>query len=114
MSREIDPLDNYVLKILKLIPAEVSAAYTAINYYLKDFDGNFWLLVAFGVILMVTCYFLIKWQTQSNRQAVVTSLAFLIWAANISGSIYLTTQESAVLACVLVLSTIFLPRLYQR
>ena len=111
VSRVVNPSDNYLLKILKLIPAEVSAAYTAINYYLREDVRSLPMLVACGVILLVTCYCLIMWQTGSHRQAALTSLAFILWAANISGVYYLTTQESAFLGCVLVLATVFLPRL---
>jgi FtsH-binding integral membrane protein len=111
MSREIDQNDTYLLKIVKLIPAEVSAAYLAINGYLGEYVTNFGLLVLCGLILLVTCYYIIKKQTNNQKQALITSLAFIIWAANISGLFYASQQERAVLATILVLSSLFLPRL---
>jgi len=108
--REVDPTDNYLVKIVKLIPAEVSAAYVAINSLLP-YQDQWPILVVAGLILLVTCYFLIRWQTDSSRQAAVTCLAFLIWAVNISGNFYADQDLRAVLGVILVLSSIFLRKL---
>jgi FtsH-binding integral membrane protein len=114
MWREIDPADNYLLKIAKLVPVEVTAAYTAINSLLSKDVRNFWVLVICAVILLVTCFFLILWQTNNRSQAYLTAFAFVLWAAFISGFIYLDDRAQALLGCAVVLGSVFLPRLVQK
>jgi FtsH-binding integral membrane protein len=111
MSREIGVDDPFFLKVAKLIPAEVSAAYLAINWYLSDRIDNFLILALCGLVLLITCFFLAKWQSNNKRQAFFTSVAFVLWAANISGQFYASKGERVILACILVLGSIFLPRL---
>jgi FtsH-binding integral membrane protein len=111
MWREVDPNDQYLLKIIKLIPVEISAAYLAINNLLGVYVADFGLLIICWLILLVTCYFLIKWQTNNSRQALLTCVAFCIWAANISGYFYASERERAILTTILIVSSIFLPKL---
>ena len=110
MSRGIDPQDPYPLKVAKLLPAEVTAGYTAINAYLSDDIDNWSLLLLFGLILMVICFYLIRWQTKNTLQAILTSLSFVIWAAFVSAFYYGTGKERAVLGSMLVIISILLPR----
>jgi len=110
MSRGINPQDPYPLKVAKLLPAEVTAGYTAINAYLSDEIDNWVFLLAFGLILMVICFFLIRWQAKNALQATLTSLSFVVWAASVSAFYYGTSRERAVLGSILVLISILLPR----
>jgi hypothetical protein len=110
MARGINPQDPYPLKVAKLLPAEVTAGYTAINAYLSDDIENWLLLLLFGFILMVICFYLIRWQTKNTLQAILTSLSFVIWAASVSAFYYGTSRERAVLGSILVLVSILLPR----
>jgi hypothetical protein len=111
MSRAIDPTDAYPLKVAKLLPAEVTAAYFAINGYLNDNLDNQSTLVVFGAVLAVICFFLIRWQTNNSLQAALTSFAFVLWAANISANDFATENTRIVLACVLVIASLVLPRI---
>jgi len=57
MARTIDPeIDSYSTKLLKLIPAEVSAAYLSINSFVPlhyGFDINMWVSL---VVLTIFCF----------------------------------------------------------
>jgi hypothetical protein len=110
MSRGINPQDPYPLKVAKLLPVEVTAGYTAINAYLSDDIDNWSLLLLFGSILMVICFYLIRWQTKNTLQAILTSLSFVIWAASVSAFYYATSKERAILGSMLVIISILLPR----
>src|SRR5262249_48169833 len=98
----------------KLLPAEVTAGYTAINAYLSDNIGNWRPLLTFALILMIICFYLIRWQTKDFLQAALTSLSFLVWAASVSAFYYGTAQERAILGSTLVVISILLPRFLRK
>ena len=87
MSREVTTNDSYLDKVKKLIPAEVSAAFLAINASIPLDDRNLIYVVIFFVILIPICALYLRQleSVTSIRQVLFTSgIAFPIWALNIA------------------------------
>ena len=87
MSREVTTNDSYLDKVKKLIPAEVSAAFLAINASIPLDDRNLKYVAIFFVILIPICALYLRQleSVTSIRQVLFTSgIAFPIWALNIA------------------------------
>ena len=85
-------VSDYLSKLYKIIPAELTAAYLAISSFLTDpANGlaNVWLLFGFGIFLTVlTPIYLTRLQGVRNPfQLVVSTVSFPIWAVCISTSV---------------------------
>lgn len=115
-TRQIDPgLDPYTSKLGKLIPAEVSAAYLAINSIVPLPQGYSWTILLSIVFLTIACalYLRVLQGVTSYLQIGFTTAAFPLWAANIS-----TARSDALdpttLGVILILITLFIPLLPTR
>ncbi len=92
MPRDITPPaagapDQYVQRLYKIIPAEISAAYIAVSSLVTPLrsSGDMYLLVSFIVLLIALPFYLKFVQAvKNNLQIAISTLAFPIWAANIS------------------------------
>ncbi|EHR04244.1 MULTISPECIES: hypothetical protein [unclassified Bradyrhizobium] len=110
-GRQVDnETDSYPAKLAKLIPAEVSAAYLAINSLVPAGEGFSPPIWASLVVLTVFCaLYLWKIQNVTNvLQIAFTTASFPIWALNISS----TRSEMinpVVLGVVLILVTVAIP-----
>jgi hypothetical protein len=110
MPREIAPSDPYLEKIKKLIPAEVSAAYLAINTMIPSEDSAFMWVLIFSGILMILCWlYLAKFQNVTGvyQLGFTTFVAFPIWAVNISIDRF--EIDRYVVSAALVIVTLFAP-----
>ena len=87
MSREVTTNDSYVDKVKKLIPAEVSAAFLAINASIPLEGSKLIFAVGFFIILIPICiaYLRLFEKVGSWLQiAFISGVAFPIWAMNIA------------------------------
>lgn len=111
-----NPGQQYLDKLYKIIPAEITAGYTAIASFLWDpIDPgkNIYVLLGFAVFLtVINPLYLYRLQMVRNRmQIVVSTISFPIWAACIStplltGAVsFITPQIITVVMVAWVLAT---------
>ncbi len=111
-----DPGQQYLDKLYKIIPAEITAGYTAIASFLWDpIDPgkNTYVLLGFAIFLTIlNPLYLFQLQRVRNRaQIAVSTISFPIWAACIStplvtGAIpFITPQIITVVMVAWVLAT---------
>ena len=116
MARDVGDTGNYLEKLYKIIPTELTAAYVAISAFLVDDvipDKNNYLLFGFGVFLTIlTPLYLYRLQNVTHvLQLIVSTVSFPIWAVTISTSLVveatslLTTQIITVVMVAWVLVT---------
>lgn len=118
MAREVQPGDSYLDAVKKLIPAEVSAAYLAINSSIPLSDHFFYYALGFFLILIPVCVLYLRFieQVSSVFQIIFISLvAFPIWAVNIAVERLEFLQTKPFLSSsLLVLVTLFIPLVVKR
>ena len=111
VGRQVDnAADSYPAKLAKLIPAEVSAAYLAINSLVPASDGFSPIMMASLAILTVFCaLYLWKVQNVTNiLQIAFTTGSFPIWALNIS-STRSDLINPVAWGVILILATVAIP-----
>ncbi len=110
-GRQVDnENDSYASKLAKLIPAEVSAAYLAINSLVPTSQGFDLTMQVSLVVLTILCA-LYLWQIQHVRsilQVIFTTASFPIWALNIS-SVRSDSLNATALGVTLILVTVAIP-----
>ena len=87
MSREVTTNDSYLDKVKKLIPAEVSAAFLAINASIPLSDAFFYYAIGFFLVLIPICALYLRFleNVKSIAQiAFIGGIAFPVWALNIA------------------------------
>ena len=92
MARELNSAaaatpDEYVQRLYKLIPAEISGAYVAISSLINPIStsSDIYLLISFLVLLVALPFYMVVVQSVHNRlQIAVSTISFPIWAANVS------------------------------
>ena len=113
MSREVTQSDSYLDKVKKLIPAEVSAAFLAINASIPLDDRNLRYVIIFFVILVPICALYLRKleNVVSVRQVLFTSgIAFPIWALNIAvDRLAFMSSKLFLPSCLLILVTLLVP-----
>jgi hypothetical protein len=86
IERELKAGDDALSKIRKLLPAEVSGAFLAINSIAPGGTEPIYLIVA-AVVLAVACWFylvIFANVTKVGQLIFVSGIAFPAWAANIA------------------------------
>jgi len=118
MQREVTTSDSYLDKVKKLIPAEVSAAFLAINASIPLSDTSFYFALGFFLALIPICvlYLRIFENVSSVAQVVfISGVAFPIWALNIAIDRLEFMHNKLFLASgLLVLATLVAPLLAKR
>jgi hypothetical protein len=110
VDREIKPLDSYTAKILKLIPAEISAAYLSINSLVDQTYGFGTLMWIALLALALLCPFYLRIAgVQNMLQIGFSTLSFLLWAVNISASRLTDMVNPTALGVMLILWTMLIP-----
>ena len=110
------PLSNYLERLYKIIPAELTAAYLAIASLLTDKSNmlrNVHLLLGFAVLLTVlTPFYLYRFQNvRTVSQLIVSTISFPVWAICISTAVvtlalpFITSEMVTVLMVGWVLVT---------
>jgi hypothetical protein len=118
MSREVQQGDSYLDKVKKLIPAEVSAAFLAINASMPLSDTVFYYAVGFFLILIPICALYLRFLenvTDVMQIAFICVIAFPVWALNIAVDRLEFMQDKLFLSSsLLVLVTLFIPLVVKR
>jgi hypothetical protein len=86
-NRNLKESDAYADKVKKLIPAEVSAAFLAINSSIQFGDDYFIYSLSFFIILIPICWlYLLQFQNVGSKIQLffTTFIAFPLWAANMA------------------------------
>lgn len=113
MTREVKSGDSYLERVKKLIPAEVSAAFLAINSSIPLKDDHNVFVASFFVILVVVCvlYLRVLENVKKISQIIfVSAVAFPIWAINIAiARIDLLQDREFLASSLLVMVTLFIP-----
>lgn len=120
-DREVTQQSQYLEKVVKLIPAEVVAAYVSIQGILLTQDASTyqpWLLgIAVGLGLVVLPVYLWKLHGVRNWiQIGVTIVAFAIWVLNIGGNYlqWVTDWNNPAIGSVaLILFTLVSPLIFR-
>ena len=85
MTAKLTRDDGYLDKFQKLIPAEITGAYIAVNSLIPEIASVIW-LYAVAAILTIACFFygkIFREITNSRHLFFLTFIAFPIWAINI-------------------------------
>jgi hypothetical protein len=109
--------DGYLSKLAKYIPAEMTAAFVAIDGILKSVVtlAQVWYWVIFGVLIACTPVYLYaaslkEKKTPDNPQLIISPLAFIIWVFALGGPfVFLAWYQQAVGAVFLILATLLIP-----
>jgi hypothetical protein len=107
--------DEYKDRLLKYIPAEVVAAYLAIQGIIPSITGpgasQTALWIAFLVLLFLTPFYLMRVQNVSKRvQLAISTVSFAIWVFSVGGPFaFFPWYQSAMGAVVLLLFTFAVP-----
>jgi uncharacterized membrane-anchored protein len=115
MSREIQVKDDFRDKLIKLIPAEIVAAYLALQAHLMQFgDAVIWSVI--GILFLLTFFYLRRFGKVKNWwQLIFSSLSFLVWVYSIAPQAILGKLYNPQLATiVLVLWTLLIPFFFGR
>lgn len=127
VAGEQDPIDDYRSKVLKLIPAEIVAAYLTLKEFLAVGQANTlrdWVswLVFLILLILTPVYYNKVTKVKSFKQLLITSLAFIVWVFSIGGPIgdwlikngYLSVADKSLVAGVaLILFTLIAPLIYE-
>ena len=112
-ERQVAVSDPYLEKLKKLVPAEVSAAFLAINSLVPlDSSRNFVVEGAAAILAIVCWFYLSRLQgVRALGQLIFTSLiAFPVWAMNIMISRFdWLAANSYVPSCILIIVTVVAP-----
>jgi hypothetical protein len=85
-SRDIQPSDDYVSKLLKLLPAEITAAYLSVRSICTPENSNNDLFIGIFAVLIFLAAPLYMWRVlkmKNNLQVLFLTFSFLVWVANI-------------------------------
>lgn len=109
-TRQVDSVtDTYATKLAKLIPAEVSAGYLAINSLVPITNGFSLVMIASLCILTILCPAYLWLQGVRNVwQISFTTACFPVWALNIS-AVRSAFLDATTLGVILILITVTAP-----
>lgn len=86
MSREIKIQNIYRERLLKLIPSEIIAAYIFLQGVIPEPEAKWGLLIASILLLVLTPFYLQKFQhVTNNLQVIITSFSLIVWLYSIGG-----------------------------
>ncbi|HMG15667.1 MAG TPA: hypothetical protein VK590_09480 [Saprospiraceae bacterium] len=117
--REEDiPVDSYIDKISKLVPAEIIAAFLAINNLIEVKKENFQLIhwICFFILLIITPFYIFK-MTKSEfgilkSQIILSTISFVVWVFAIGGPfLYLNWYNKIYGSIALILFSVISPLL---
>ncbi len=110
MARQIVAEDGYRDRLLKLIPAEIVAAYLALQANLMELgDAVIWVVIA-ALFVLTFFYLRLLGGVKKPKQLVFSSVSFLIWVYSIAPEPILKDLYNPPLASVvLVMWTLLIP-----
>jgi hypothetical protein len=108
-----EAINAYLDRVKELVPAEITAAFLAINTAIPLQSGNLNYLYGFFALLVIACWLYLrrfKKVTSFQQLIFVTLIAFPIWALNIAIARYEFLQgKEFIPSCALILITVFAP-----
>ena len=113
MARNIESNSNYQDKLLKLIPAEIVAAYVALDGIAGTIPAQRFkfLIVAICILLVINYFYLLKLhKVKSKLQIFITEISFLVWIFSLGGPFLdFLWYNSAWGSAVVILWTLVIP-----
>ncbi len=112
MARAITKENDYRTKLLKLIPAEIVAAYLSIDNIIPEGGNRAWLLTGASLVLLMVLPFYLRviLKVVSFGQIAATMVTFIIWVYSLGGPFNEWDYFNKPLAAViLILWTAILP-----
>jgi heme/copper-type cytochrome/quinol oxidase subunit 4 len=115
MAREIKTTEQYLGKLLKLIPSEIIAAYMVIQGFIPE-DKTKWGLSAIALVLFIIPPLYLKFvqKVEKTAQIFVSTFSFIIWVYAIGGPfVFWNIHEAWIASAVLLLWTTFIPQFFK-
>ncbi len=113
IDRRISYSSSYEDKLIKLIPADIVAAFIALNGFLSsEIEKTKWILLAASLLLLllIPIYLNKMYGVYNPAQILVTMGSFLVWVYSIGGPfVYFGWQNPYLAATILVFWTLLIP-----
>jgi len=114
MAREVKTDQDYKMKLLKLIPSEIVAAYILIGSIIPD-EYKLWGTVVTAVIMLVLIPFYLKrlYDVKRLGQIIYIMVAFVIWIYTLGEPFrYWGIWQEWIGSALLILYTLTIPLFY--
>ena len=116
MARQIKhQKEEFLSKLLKLIPSEIIAAYVAVQGLIPA-ENQKWGLTIVSVILLILTPLYLKYVQKVERaaQIIVSTLSFIIWVYCLAGGpfSYFGLYQGYIASIILLFWTIFIPKFF--
>jgi hypothetical protein len=115
MAREIKLNQEYLGRLLKLIPSEIIAAYLAIQGFIPE-DSEKWGLSIVSLVLLILTPFYLKTvqKVEKTSQIFVSTLSFVVWVYSMGGPFVLwNIHQPWISSAILLLWTTFIPQFFK-
>jgi hypothetical protein len=114
MSRSILKGHTYLGALVTLIPADVVAAYLAIQGVIPKAQAKWGLTVVAALLLIIMPFYLKKLhKVETTKQIVVTCISFVIWVYALGGPFaYFNIYIPWIASVIMILWTTFAPVLF--
>ena len=115
MARQIKTTEEYLGRLLKLIPSEIIAVYMAIQGFIPAESAK-WGLTIISLVLIILTPFYLKYtqKVEKNAQVFVSSASFLIWVYAIGGPfVFWGIYQAWIGSAILLIWTTFIPQFFK-
>jgi hypothetical protein len=114
MARQIKQNQEFLGKLLKLIPSEIIAAYLAVQGLIPAGSKKWGLTIVSLVFLIITpLYLRFVQKVERVTQIVISSLSFIVWLYCLGGPfVSFNLYIGWIASVVLLIWTIFIPRFF--
>ncbi len=112
MAREINTGQNYVEKLLRLIPSEIVAAYLVISGIIPYNFSKWGFLIISVILLAIIPFYLWRILNVKNKlQIISTAIAFAIWMYSLNGGPFFAfgLYKSWLASIILIIWTLIMP-----
>lgn len=115
MARQIKTSEDYMGRLLKLIPSEMVAVYMAIQGFVPVEQAKLGLsIISLVILVLIPLYLKFIQEVKSRTQVIVSSLSFVIWLYGIGGPfVHFNVHEPWIASAVLLLWTTFIPQFFK-
>ncbi|MCP5102427.1 MAG: hypothetical protein GY950_03560 [bacterium] len=115
MARQIKTTEDYMGRLLKLIPSEMVAVYMAIQGFVPAEQAKLGLsIISVVILVLIPPYLKFIQKVESATQIIVSTLSFIIWLYGIGGPfVHFNVHEPWIASAVLLLWTTFVPQFFK-
>ncbi len=115
MARTIKSNEEYLGRLLKLIPTEIVAVYLAVKGIIPEANMKWGLIISSLALLILTPFYLKKvMKVEKFSQIFSSTLAFVIWLYTLGGPfIHLGIYRPWVATVILIFWTAFIPQFFK-